>query len=1347
MKSSLQALGVWRVVTGERSRPGPESGDLDKFLQDFDRAAGWLKMRVETSQMAHFEGFEDDPKEIWDRLGAAHVSKKPALRFNAYAELFSITKGTEETLTGLMGRIESAMQAIRSLRPDSFTVAELDDELQAMAMIRALPAEYQAFRSSLMLLDKIDKRTLQEAFKNEEIQRQQAENVSSASPARALAASTSGAKQNTPRPRTLYNCDFCGRVGHTMDRCRQFAAAQREARWKAQGQGMTGQGMTGKTGKSAEQAAPAQEFAGNASLCSPDSLARTDMEWTADSGASAHMTPNRNYLHEYSPYCVPIRLADGNVVYSKGVGVVHFIPDVGGKDAKIVTFTRVLHVPDLDSSLLSILYLTRHCHYVVSIDSLFLYFGQNGQVKFTASIHPNNNASLNGRTQAVREQACLSATSPMDYALWHRRLAHQNMDGVTRMVRESLVTGLRLQSKSLPTGFCEPCLAGKMHANPFPLSQHRATELLELVHSDVHGPLRVRTHSGYRYWVTFIDDASRFWVVYLLKAKSEVFTAYKQFQAYAERYLGCKVKTIRDDKGGEYMSNAFLHDTLAEGVQRQHTTRNRPQQNGVAERANRTIQNGITALLQESGLPVQFWGEALAAFVHVRNRCATSTLNGTTPYTLWHKKKPDVSHLRVWGCQAYVHVQKDKRPLLGSHMEKCVFIGYPEGYKGWRFYNPTTKQTVISERAEFDEHYFPHKRQHQQHSLPRVTNTPIPEPVSEYIQVMDDEHDLDGQDHNPVAIPEVREESTGPEAHPPSPPLALRREPRLRKPPGEWWRVRPSPEPMTEENSLSGDELNLRENDEEEEVVEFAGLASGADPHNYAQAMKCPDAHLWKKACEEEYQMHLENGTWELVKLPPGRKAIGSGWVFKVKRKADGSIERYKARFVAKGYSQRPGLDYTEVFAPTSRAPAIRLILALAAIEDMHLHTVDISHAFVNGKLDEEIYMEQPQGFVQPGYVCRLNRSLYGLKQASRVWNKTLHAVFSKMGFKRSESDHGIYVFVKDDVRIFVPVWVDDITFASKSQSSINSCIQELGKQFDLRNLGPTTYLLGIEIKRDRANYTISLSQKQYILDVLERYKMSDCHPVSTPIDPGLRLEKDTSASTPEDMAAMKEIPYLSAVGALMYLAVSTRPDIAYACGVLARFSSNPGPAHWKAVKHLMRYVKGTVDVKLTYGPSSSGELFTSFSDADFGGCKKSGKSTSGYLIKVGTGAVSWRSKLQPIVALSTTEAEYIAAVEAGKEMIWMHNILSEFGYKPSLPSKLRVDNQSAMNVAKNPEHHGRMKHLDLRFHWLREKVEAGLISLSYIPTAEMPADILTKGLPRAQVEMCRHLMGLQEEM
>jgi hypothetical protein len=266
-----------------------------------------------------------------------------------------------------------------------------------------------------------------------------------------------------------------------------------------------------------------------------------------------------------------------------------------------------------------------------------------------------------------------------------------------------------------------------MHSNPFPSSLWCASRPLELVHTDVH-QVPYPSFSGFCYWVSFIDDYSRYRFILPIKAKSDVFEAFQQFKAYAENQSEQKIKILRDDKGGEYMSNAFLDFTTQCGIERQHTVRARPQQNGVTERANRVLSEHVTTMLDESGLPKSFWGECLAALVHVWNRCPTEAIRSATPYELWHGRKPDISHLRVWGCTAYVHIQKDKRPGLGSHMEKCVFIGYPEGYKGWKFYNASTKKTVIAKRADFDERYFPLSNRPSSPSIappsPAVENTP-----------------------------------------------------------------------------------------------------------------------------------------------------------------------------------------------------------------------------------------------------------------------------------------------------------------------------------------------------------------------------------------------------------------------------------------------------------------------------------------------------------------------------------------------------------------------------------------------------------------------------------------------
>ena len=360
-------------------------------------------------------------------------------------------------------------------------------------------------------------------------------------------------------------------------------------------------------------------------------------------------------------------------------------------------------------------------------------------------------------------------------------------------------------------------------------------------------------------------------------------------------------------------------------------------------------------------------------------------------------------------------------------------------------------------------------------------------------------------------------------------------------------------------------------------------------------------------------------------------------------------------------------------------------------------------------------------------------------------FNKKLNSAMTEMGFRLVECDNSIWVFLKGKTRVIVPVYVDDITIVAELKSDVNWVKDELKKRFKLRDLGPVSFLLGVHVTRDRANRVLTLSQRQAVVDMLKKFDMADCKPVSTPLDPGTKLSVADSPQNEEEAALMCSKPYAEAVGTLMYIAIATRPDIAYAVGVLSRFSSNPGIAHWKAVQHLFRYMQSTKDFKLTYASDpASKSLFTTYCDADHAGNVDNKQSTSAYVVKMGIGAISWASRLQTIVALSTTEAEYISAVAAAQEILWLRNSFSELGFNMDEGLPLCIDNQSSLSVAKNPEHHGRMKHLDLRFYWLRKVVYAGQITLRYIPTAQMPADVLTKALGRNKVVELREMLGLR---
>jgi len=385
-----------------------------------------------------------------------------------------------------------------------------------------------------------------------------------------------------------------------------------------------------------------------------------------------------------------------------------------------------------------------------------------------------------------------------------------------------------------------------------------------------------------------------------------------------------------------------------------------------------------------------------------------------------------------------------------------------------------------------------------------------------------------------------------------NPPPDLRRTSRISHPPGECWKVRRSAEREAEPPVIWSED--------EDEDDEQANSASLPEPRTFKQAVHGDQPDGWREAATLEYNTLVETGTFEIVDLPTDHKATGSEWVVRVKHNADGSIERLKPRIVAKGYSQCPGLNYNESFVPTFRPATLRIIMAMAAVEDLELCSVDITSAFTNGDLDEEIYMKQPEGFHigGPNKVCRLRKSLYGLKQSARQWNKKLHSVLTELGFKRIESDCSVYIYSNGEVRIIVSIYIDDITLPSKSSAAIDKYVQLLSQHFKCRDLGATRFLLGIAVERDRPTRTLKLHQRQFILDTLEKYSMSDCKPVQTPLPPKLALSHSMAPHSQEDKDFMSKVPYLSAVGSLQYLAMMTRTDIAHSVAYLARFNANP---------------------------------------------------------------------------------------------------------------------------------------------------------------------------------------------
>ena len=736
-----------------------------------------------------------------------------------------------------------------------------------------------------------------------------------------------------------------------------------------------------------------------------------------------------------------------------------------------------------------------------------------------------------------------------------------------------------------------------------------------------------------------------------------------------------------------------------------------PQQNGVAERANRTIMEFVRSMLCQANLPSSFWAEAVSTAVYLKNRSPSSHFPETTPFERWNNRKPDVSNLKVFGCKAFVHVPKEKRHgKLDKRSNSCIFVGYPNENKGYKLYNPETKQMVRSRDVIFVEDKFSEKL--SQKDVLEIVN--IPERDSIQYHNTDDEL-ADGEDQATI----INEEPT-PEEEAPVRPQRERTAPeRLGAVTGEWWN-------FVEEASVAITDLE--------------------EPKSIKQALNGPNSKQWSKAVKEEFESLVNNQTWELTELPPEKNIVGSKWVFKHKRDADGNIIRYKARLVAQGYSQEYGLDYDEVFAPVAKFNSIRSVLAIANELDLEVHQMDVKTAFLNGDLDCEIYMKQPEGFVdleRPEMVCKLRKSIYGLKQSARCWNETIDSFMKESGYQQSDADQCIYYkrITKQGKQCFViiPLFVDNLIIASNDKEELMNEKKKFSSRFQMEDEGELHFCLGMSIKRDRNQGTLTIDQKAYLESVLRRFGMADCKPVSTPMEAGKSFQK---LQDDDDPINIRE--YQAVIGCLTYASVATRPDISSSVGVLSRFMTKPGKEHWTRVKRILRYIKGTLNHSLKFKSDGKKKVsLNGYADADWARDVDARKSTSGYVFQIGSSTVSWTSKRQTVVALSTTEAEYISLSYATQETVWLRKLLDSLGFKQHEATTLYEDNQSTIALIKNPKHHTRTKHIDIKYHFVREAVETNCVNVKYCPTEDMTADIMTKSLPRPKFEKLRTMLGI----
>ena len=1051
--------------------------------------------------------------------------------------------------------------------------------------------------------------------------------------------------------------------------------------------------------------------------------------WYLDSGCSNHMSGNKSLFSELNEtFREHVKLGDNSTVAVMGKGNIHI-----HFDKHVCKLTDVFYIPNLKNNLISMGQLHEH-GYNMRLESGCWQIQHSSEGLITKVMMTRNRMFPFHSPRPVSR--CLSARVQDNNWLWHCRYGHLNFSGLKTLYQKNMVIGL--PPIQLQTDICDECTVGKQPCDSFPTAPAwRAEHILELVHSDLCGPIHPASCSGKRYFLTFIDDYSRKTWVYLLHEKSEAFAAFQSFKSKVEKMTDYSIKCLRTDRGGEFNSRAFVTYCEQHGIQRQLTAAYTPQQNGVAERKNRTILNMVRSMMVRQNLPKTFWPEAVNWSVHILNRSPTFAVKAMTPEEAWSNRKPFVAHFKIFGCIGYTHVPDSIRTKLDDKSKRCIFLGISEESKAFRMYNPITKKLIISRDVRFAEGQtwdWHNTTPNLESSLAAADDTGVN--ASKQTSIILEEGSIDTVDQPHMGTTSTAQAgatcdtsaaqagmltpssaATPPPPHIEDQPLSSHK--RLARRPARLM------------DYVSGDELS------DDDSFAHLALFAGSDPITFVEAVRSP---IWKQAMDIEIESIEKNDTWKLTDLPPGEKTVGVQWIYKTKLNEKGEIDKHKARLVAKGYTQEYGIDYTEVFAPVTRLDTIRLVMSLAAQNCWTIFQLDVKSAFLHGELTEPVFIDQPPGYIQPGNehkVYKLRKALYGLKQAPRAWYSRIEAFFLKIGFKKCPFEQTLFIQIREGGKILIVcLYVDDLIFTGNNEDMFLEFKNSMMKEFDMTDLGRMSYFLGIEVAQ--TSNGIFICQKKYVQDVLKRFQMEGCNHVYNPIVPGCHLTKDVEGER-IDSTLYKQI-----IGSLMYLS-ATRPDIMYVTSLLSRFMEEPTMLHFQAAKRVLRYLKGTSNFGILY-KREKGNNLVGYSDSDYAGDLEDRKSTSGYVFFLNSGAISWSSKKQPVVSLSTTEAEYIAAASCACQAIWLRRLLENLKYVSRGPTAIHCDNSSAIQLSKNPVLHGKSKHIDIRFHFLRELTKEGTVELIYCQSSKQIADIFTKPLKLETFVRLRGLLGVCSE-
>lgn len=1072
-----------------------------------------------------------------------------------------------------------------------------------------------------------------------------------------------------------------------------------------------------------------------------------------DSGASSHVCSDLEMFTELSPVSsVTVTLPNGTRVPITHTGTINIT------DSLILY--NVLHVPDFRFNLISVscLVKTLFCSAHFFSNACFLQDLSHGLMIGKGNLFHNLYILEHNSLSTSKPHSLLCGYVISADRLWNQRLGHPS-SGVLQKLVPCLPS---LSSASHDSSHCSICPLAKQKRLAFVSHNKLFESSFDLIHIDIWGPFSIESVDGFKYFPTIVDDCTRMTWVYMLKNKSDVSEIFPSFIRLVQTQFQKTIKAIWSDNAPELAFTSLLNE---HGILHHFSCPYTPQQNSVVERKHQHLLNVARALLFQSNITLGYWPECILTATFLINRLSSPLLGFKSPFELLLGKLRDYTGLKNFGCLCYVSTLLKDRNKFSPRARPCVFLGYPTGYKGYKVFDLESHSVSIFRNVIFHEQDFPIKTsEFLSEAVDMFPNTflhlPVPfhfvdtmpcppmpcvengnHSASSYVPATD----THSASSSVPVVPDRVSSSTVPvvstrnEAN--SVPIA--RSKRTTKAPSFLSEYHCNfvsyfspiePPPVYSFSSLTTSKPSHTTPYPLSSVLSYDKLTpvfqsyifsytAETEPKSFRQAMT---SDKWKASVNVEFEVIEQNRTWDIESLPPGKNVVGCKWVFTIKYNLDGTVERYKSRFVAQGFTQQEGLDYLDTFSPVAKLTSVKLLLSLVAAKGYKLTQMDVLNAFLHGDLEEEIYMILPQGYtpppgvvLPPNLVCRLRKSLYGLKQASRQWYKRFSSVLLGANFIQSPANNTLFVKATSSSFVAVLVYVDDILIASNDDEALSQLQTLLRSEFKIKDLGQARFFLGLEIARSSDG--ISVCQCKYALNLLEDSGLLGCKPSSIPMDPSLHLTKELSVPLPNPTV------YRELIGRLLYLTI-TRPDITFAVHQLSQFLSLPTDVHLQAAHKVQRYIKANPGQGLMY--AAENELcLNAFADADWATCKETRRSITGFCVYLGTFLISWKSKKQFVVSRSSTEAEYRSMALTTCEIIWLQQLLVDLCVPLTSPAKLFCDNKSVLHIAMNPVFHERTKHIDIDYHTVRDQIKARKLKTFHVSTTAQLADILTKAL------------------